>query len=116
MRLAGAGHPDPLVVRANGTVERFASSGPPCGTFASNGYSEHEFALASGDALVLYTDGVLDAGAPKRQLTIEQLSAALAPCAGQSADALADAVVKTVESCGGANPRDDHATLVLGAY
>lgn len=113
-RVAGAGHPDVLLVRAGGGVERFGSSGPPCGAFATDGYQEAETEIGPRDALVLYTDGVLDAGAPERQLTIDELAAKLAEHAGGSADELADVVACAVEANGGREPRDDHATLVFG--
>jgi serine phosphatase RsbU (regulator of sigma subunit)/PAS domain-containing protein len=114
-RLAGAGHPDTLLICADGRTKRFASSGPPCGSFPEAAYTELEARLDPGEALVLYTDGVLDAGAPDRQLTVEELAEALARRAGAGADALADVVAAAVEARGGGEPRDDHATLVFGA-
>lgn len=115
LRIACAGQPDPLILRADGTVDRVRPGGPPCGAFAGVSYPDHDAVLGRGEALVLYTDGVLDAGAPRRQLGIDDLAAALAGRPPGSADDIAGAVAAIVEAHGGGQPRDDFAVLVLAA-
>jgi phosphoserine phosphatase RsbU/P len=56
-----AGHNAPFVLRASGTVERLASGGPPLGVLAEPEYREERTALAPGDLLLVFTDGVTEA-------------------------------------------------------
>jgi hypothetical protein len=62
--LASAGHPAPLL---NGR-ELAVPGALPLGITAEAEYSEIEFALAPGDHLALYTDGLLEARGPSGEL------------------------------------------------
>ncbi len=115
VRVACAGQPDPLVLRVDGSVERIPPGGPPCGAFPDIEYADSEVLLRPGEALVLYTDGVLDSGAPARQLGVDELASALAGNPPGSAEQIADAVAAIVADLGGGEPRDDYAVLVLAA-
>lgn len=59
--LACAGHPAPLVLRAAGGVEEVAMSGHPLGLYPDAQFGAATATLGPGDALVLLTDGVLEA-------------------------------------------------------
>lgn len=59
--LASAGHPPPLIVRGNRTIEEIAADGVVLGRFASARFGERSSRLASADAIVMYTDGVPEA-------------------------------------------------------
>ena len=56
-----AGHNPPMLVRASGAVERLRSGGPPLGILVDPDYHEGTTALAPGDLLVVFTDGVTEA-------------------------------------------------------
>jgi serine phosphatase RsbU (regulator of sigma subunit) len=72
--------------------------------------------LAPGDALVLYTDGVIEARAPdKEQYGIERLCELLGTCAGRTADGVARRVELAVADFAGGAITDDVAILVLRA-
>jgi Stage II sporulation protein E (SpoIIE) len=62
--LAGAGHPAPLL---NG-CELALPGALPLGITDETQYSEIEFALAAGDHLAIYTDGLLEARSPSGEL------------------------------------------------
>ena len=62
MVYANAGHPPPLIVRANGEFERLAVTGPALGFPRVAPMREGYAAFAPGDGLVLFTDGVTDVG------------------------------------------------------
>jgi len=109
--LAAAGHPPPLVLRADGHVETVPVSGPLIGVIEDVHYAGHELVLAPGDTLVLYTDGLTDARAPARILTEEELSELLAGARALGADGVAGHLER--EATGGAEPRDDIALLVV---
>ncbi|HKP13256.1 MAG TPA: GAF domain-containing SpoIIE family protein phosphatase [Blastocatellia bacterium] len=57
-----AGHNPPLLLRADGTSELLSHGGLPLGAFEEARYSESVAELREGDVLVLYTDGVVEAG------------------------------------------------------
>src|SRR5262249_42958186 len=60
--LANAGHCPPLVRRADGRVERIdGGHATALGFFRDTFFGEAELHLAAGDALVLYTDGIIEA-------------------------------------------------------
>ncbi|MCA8957060.1 MAG: serine/threonine-protein phosphatase, partial [Planctomycetes bacterium] len=65
LRLASAGHNDVYMYRAaTGEIEVIESSGPSLGFFPRASFDEYDFTVASGDVLLLYTDGVVEAAAP----------------------------------------------------
>ena len=56
-----AGHNPPLLLRADGSSEMLDQAGLPLGVFDYTKYSESVVDLRSGDTLVMYTDGVVEA-------------------------------------------------------
>src|SRR6266705_1547063 len=72
--VVGAGHPPLLVIRDNGATESVASIAPPLGLIQHPEFMETMIDFESGDAFLLYTDGLF--GWPKgerRRLTPERL-------------------------------------------
>lgn len=59
-----AGHNPPLVVRADGGVEELGASGFPLGMVPESDYEPARPALARGDLLFLFTDGIVEAENP----------------------------------------------------
>jgi len=60
----GAGHNPPVLRRADGRIERLTEGGPPLGIVSPGlptGYDCTKIAIAPGDALVIFTDGVVEA-------------------------------------------------------
>ena len=55
-----AGHYPPILVRADGRVERLATGGPVLGIFGDAVYEQAQVAIESGDRLVLFTDGITE--------------------------------------------------------
>lgn len=58
---ARAGHPYPLLLRADGSGTYLAeASGPPLGTGLGTVYDEQRVTLEAGETLILYTDGLIE--------------------------------------------------------
>jgi serine phosphatase RsbU (regulator of sigma subunit) len=112
--LAVAGHPPPLRVSAGGEVLRVGGSGALIGIWGSvPDLREEVVHLGLGERLVLYTDGVVEAGAPTTELGEAGLAELLAATAGQTAAATVAAIEGAVLSSTSAAARDDVAVLVV---
>jgi serine phosphatase RsbU (regulator of sigma subunit) len=116
VELVSGGHPAPVVVRAGGAVEVPDVGGTMLGVDPEPDLRAVESELAAGDALVLYTDGVTDAGRGQGEpFGDARLHAALSEAAqaGADADGLANAVEAAVAAYERGGLRDDRAVLVL---
>lgn len=107
-----AGHPLPRVVRSGGTVEHAAEPGTVVGLVPNGERSTVTTRLTSGDAVVLYTDGIIEARKGSALLGEEMLDAALARSAGLSAAGLIEAVMGLLDQAD-VTQRDDAAMLVV---
>jgi len=61
LKIASAGHPPPVIVRADRSIEELTADGVLLGRFAGARYCQSSALLRAGDAVVLYTDGVTEA-------------------------------------------------------
>lgn len=111
-----AGHENPWLVRADGTVRQLSpEGGPPLGIVADFPYAAEPLTLATGDALVIVSDGITEAQSadggffgPER---IAAILGGLAPAA--PASAASDALLREVRLFeGGAEATDDLTVLV----
>jgi len=107
------GHPAPIVLRADGSVETTRAGGTLIGLVEDPSLTERTTALAPGDAVLLYTDGVTEADAPRRIWTPEDLDEVIAAAAGATAQELVDRVADAALTGLAAPPRDDVAMLAL---
>ena len=107
------GHPLPLVLRENGRVDAIGEPGTLLGALPSPVLEDVEATLAVGDALILYTDGLLDVRDRSTKDDPDWLARHLADAAGRSADEIAEHLSKAAIEGHGAEPRDDIAILVL---
>jgi phosphoserine phosphatase RsbU/P len=65
LTFASAGHYPPILVRADGSVERLRDGGPVLGVFDDAVYGQGRVPFCSGDRLVLFTDGITEAVADR---------------------------------------------------
>ena len=91
VELASGGHPPPLILGDDESVTVVDTGGGTLlGTLSSTQLRDVPVFLAPGDALVLYTDGVVEARDDEgRQFGQDGLAALLATCAGRSAAGIA---------------------------
>jgi serine phosphatase RsbU (regulator of sigma subunit)/anti-sigma regulatory factor (Ser/Thr protein kinase) len=64
---ANAGHAPPFL-RRGGQVEELRAIGVPLGLMPGMEYQEHEVLLAPGDSVLLYSDGIVEAHNPAREM------------------------------------------------
>jgi PAS domain S-box-containing protein len=111
--IATGGHPLPLLLRADGSVEIAGRPGTLLGVVADPEISETFVQLRAGDALVLFTDGVTEASRLDGTFGPQQLAGFLGACAGRDAARIAAGVERRVVEVRQGHPRDDVAVLVL---
>ncbi|MDI5964975.1 PP2C family protein-serine/threonine phosphatase [Streptantibioticus silvisoli] len=112
--LAGGGHPPTLAVRADGTVEPVSTAGGQLiGLLPDPHFVQTTTRLAPGDALLLYTDGLIEARtADGSMLGEEGLTRHLATRAARGAEDLL-ATVHGLFTDLGTGVSDDTALLAL---
>ncbi|HEY6780971.1 MAG TPA: SpoIIE family protein phosphatase [Thermoleophilaceae bacterium] len=111
---AAGGHPLPLLLRADGSVEEVGEPGTLLGVVPDPTLADHSAALAPGDAIVFYTDGVTDGrGGALSEDTLKRL---VESCAGESADAIAATIEGAAVAAQNGVPSDDIAVLVLRVH
>jgi PAS domain S-box-containing protein len=115
VELASAGHPLPLLLRPDGSVEAIGARGHLLGLWPDFEAEPLSIELAPGDTLILYTDGVTDARAPDRILDTDDLAELVRSCAGAGAAVTAERIERTVSEGLAGEPRDDIAVLVIEA-
>jgi PAS domain S-box-containing protein len=112
--VACGGHPLPLMVRADGTSEMVGVPGTLLGLVDDPVLQDAGAELRAGDTLVLYTDGLTEAGAPAQVWEPEEIAAAAGAVAGAPPATTVDHLLATtVDSV--PSPRDDVAVLALRA-
>ncbi|MFF1300729.1 PP2C family protein-serine/threonine phosphatase [Streptomyces sp. NPDC058296] len=107
-----AGHPPPVLLHADGSSELLdQAADPPLGVWPENvPRSQVALTYKRGDALVLYTDGLIERRGEDIDVGLARLTAVLAACAGLNAEHFADAALGRLGVSG--SSRDD-ITLVV---
>ncbi len=115
LRYVNAGHERPLLVRAGGGTEELAVGGPPLGLIPAAAYEEGEVALAEGDVLVVFSDGVSEAtDAEGAELGTAFISELVGRYAGAIAGELHLLIEQEVRAyAGSGSPSDDRTLVVL---
>ncbi|HEV2290157.1 MAG TPA: SpoIIE family protein phosphatase [Candidatus Acidoferrales bacterium] len=110
---SNGGHNAPIVLRRDGSIDRLSSGGQALGIFEEERYEQEEVALAEGDRLALFTDGITEVSdgteeefGEARLLEILQQSRLL------SAAEIQKKVLSRVAEFSGEKFQDD-ATLIL---
>ncbi len=111
-----AGHNAPMLLRASGALERLPAGGPPLGALPGAVYRQATTALAPGDVLVIFTDGVTEAASPADEEFGEaRLEEILRRHAGSPVGSLCQRIVAAVEAFEAGLPQQDDITVVAGA-
>ena len=111
-----AGHYLPMLVRAEGTVERLGVGGPVLGVLPEAEYEQGTVALAPGDRIVLFTDGLTEArNAADEEFGEPRLQDAAVAHRRCSAPALQARLTDAVARFSGGRLQDDATLIVLAA-
>jgi serine phosphatase RsbU (regulator of sigma subunit) len=109
-----AGHPPPVLVRADGVPVLLPEDGGVLGAIGNMRYENHEARLEVGDLLVMYTDGLVEARSPRGEFFgTERLLHACASAAGESADFVPESLFMSAFGFAEGNLADDVAIVAL---
>ena len=116
LTFANAGHYPPILIRAEGTVERLGTGGAVLGVFPEGGYEQGRVALRAGDRIVLYTDGITDVcNAADEEFGEARLLDLAVANRGCNAPALQARLANAVDAFSDGRFQDDATLIVLAA-
>lgn len=104
-----AGHPPPLVRRADGRIERLEGKGRPLGLEHGRDREAFRTSLNQGDLLFLYTDGLIERRSESIDVGLERLTESLADASPTDLEEFCDRVVEIVQP----DSVDDVAVLAM---
>jgi len=111
---SNAGHNPPLLLHADGRAEWLTEGGLPLGVLEDSSYEERPTPLASGDVLVLYTDGVTEAANEhEEEFGVERLERLVRETARRPAAEIVEAIRTQVNAFTGARHLNDDLTLLV---
>ncbi|KAB2975160.1 MULTISPECIES: SpoIIE family protein phosphatase [unclassified Streptomyces] len=113
LKVVCAGHPLPLRLRQDGTVEPAAEPQPLLGVMEDLELYEQTVTLDPGDVLLCVTDGVTERREGTRMLGDDGLADVLTTCTGLTAGAVAARIMRAVERFASDAPSDDMAILAM---
>ena len=113
---ANAGHYLPILIRADGSVERLDRGGAVLGVFPDTPYEQGVAALATGDRLILFTDGITEArNADDEEFGEERLIDIAVANRTCSAPALQARLAEAVSTFASGAFQDDATLIVLAS-
>ena len=113
LRYANCGHNPPLLLRANGTIERLEPTATVLGLFTDWNCEVKKVRVHAGDLLVIYTDGVTEApNQTGEEFGEARLRAILRQHSRQPVNELLSVILDEVQKFSGTSQADD-LTLVI---
>src|SRR5439155_491995 len=100
LTVASGGHPLPMVVRSGGEVDEVGIPSGLLGKFRDVSIAERTVRMAVGDAVVVYSDGVIEERAGGLQFGVDGLVGELRAHGGSAAERMAEAVEAAVRGFG----------------
>jgi sigma-B regulation protein RsbU (phosphoserine phosphatase) len=114
LTFTNAGHFPPMLVRADGRVERLHEGGAVLGVFNDAAYQQGQVSVATGDRVVFFTDGVTEArNSQDEEFGEERLMEYAVAHRGCSAPALQARLSEEVSTFTSGTFQDDATLIVL---
>lgn len=110
--LTSCGHPPALRAHA-GEVHELTAAGPLLGYDDVRQWARQPFVLEDDEVLLLYTDGVTEAGSGRHRFGLDRLKEALAELNDLPAQRLVEAIDDRVHAFSGEHIDDDHVLLAI---
>jgi serine phosphatase RsbU (regulator of sigma subunit) len=117
LRYINAGHCAPLLFKQNGEARRLNDGGPVLGLLADAQFHQSCVRFESGDTLVLYSDGIVEAANPNdEQFGEDRLQDLVGECLRQSPAEIRGRILDEVNRFTGNAELSDDRTLVVVRY
>jgi len=114
LQYINAGHNNPVLRRSSGAIERLDIGGVPLGIQQDVSYASGELTLASGDWLVVFTDGLVEAvNFGGEEYGEERMIAVLNSYKDLPPDLLLQRMIAEVNGFVGSTPQHDDITCML---
>jgi serine phosphatase RsbU (regulator of sigma subunit) len=110
---ANAGHPPPLLVRCDGSVQRLVAGGPILGVFGDALFPSEVCALRPGDTIVAFSDGVTETLRAGEEFSDRRLIDAVGSRRALDPAALLDALFGVLHAFSGGAVLTDDATISI---
>jgi len=108
-----AGHPEPIILRAAGTVDMRRTPGSLLGIFPGEKFYPTDVKLCRGDRLLLYSDGAECGLFGQRRCNEEQIRQGAIALAGLSLDEMFAQISARINADRAANGAEDDVTVVV---
>jgi phosphoserine phosphatase RsbU/P len=116
LRYVNCGHVAPLLLHADGALERLEATATMLGAFPVWRSRESQVSLSTGDVMVVYSDGVTEAGINlDDEFGEARLAALLHEHRNEPAAALAQSIIDAVTRFGGVTRSDDVTVVAVRA-
>lgn len=112
MRYINAGHPAPVIVRADGGLLPLEATGPAMGFMPDSSFAVAKATIGPGDTLLAYTDGATEARDPAGALFGEERLLAELRRSRPDLDSLLYAVESAARAHIGGDTLDDDITMI----
>jgi sigma-B regulation protein RsbU (phosphoserine phosphatase) len=109
-----AGHPDPLLLRAQGQIEPLSAGGPLLGAVPGAVFSNGHATIAPGETLIGYSDGVVECrNGSGEDFEPERLAEAACTAGNNSASAILFSVLGATQDFAATQQRADDVALLV---
>ncbi|MBU1105563.1 MAG: SpoIIE family protein phosphatase [Candidatus Riflebacteria bacterium] len=117
-RYSNAGACSPMIIRkASGLVEELTLAGGALGAFKKANFSEIEISFEPGDAIVFYTDGIVEArNSSGEELGYDDIKTLLKNCWNEDAEVFYNSVFQAYMNHIGDESAQDDLTVVILVY
>jgi serine phosphatase RsbU (regulator of sigma subunit) len=116
-RYSNAGQEPPLVWHVDNSIEWLEVGGPVLGLINEAHYNFGEVQLASGDVVVLFSDGVTEArNESGEEYGRDRLLSEFHPDSQRDADGMLEQLIRSVRSFAGSAPQADDITALVLRY
>ncbi|MGH9583790.1 MAG: PP2C family protein-serine/threonine phosphatase [Bryobacteraceae bacterium] len=112
LHYVNAGHNPVMVIRSDGAITWLEAGAPPVGFFADTVYEARAVQLNSGNLIVAYTDGIVEAtNTAGEEWEVHGLLAAVTRCQMRQPDRIVQAAFAALDEFSGDNQTDDATVL-----
>ncbi len=108
-----AGHNPPVLIRADGTLERLSDGGTVLGMFPGHNYKEGRVRMLPGDTLIIYSDGLSEAYGNGEEFGEGRIVEIAQRASNSTARALASMLITEADSFADPGSLVDDMTVVV---